>query len=107
MFLGSANLYQTGDMFEDVPLRAMRKNTAKPQFPHHWKMTERRRAQLEQHRKEVAARQETLQIEGKLIDGVQEIVDGLSAREPKMEQMEELVPVGKGKKGQRVAMRRH
>lgn len=67
------------DMFEDVPLD-VRHHTfkTKPRFPKGWRLTEKRREELETLRKQSFLLDETKTKEGTLVNGAQRIQHALA-----------------------------
>lgn len=76
-----AEARDASDMFEDVPLD-FRHHKSKPkfEFPEQWKLTEERRAQLEENRKQRALKEREREEAGKLVDGVKVIERVMEAR---------------------------
>ncbi|KAK4126718.1 mitochondrial ribosomal protein [Parathielavia appendiculata] len=86
------------DMFEDIPLDT-RHHKFKPQikFPKKWYLTEERRKELEEQRKQALLLDEQKRTEGTLIDGVQAIQQAMLHAKPV-----EVVPVlRRGQRGRR------
>lgn len=99
------------DTFEDIPLD-VRHHTfkSKPKFPSSWRLTPARIAELAQYREEVATKDQTRMLAGKLIDGVRQIESAWS-RIPVVEKeaLSDMVMAGrggKGQKGKKIAIRR-
>lgn len=84
-------LKDPADMFEDIPLDT-RHHTFKKQirFPKEWYMTEERKQQLLEQRKQAMLLDEAKRSAGQLVDG-QEIIQAVLAPPQKVEQK---VPVG-------------
>lgn len=79
----------------------------KPRFPEEWLLTDERRAQLLQYRRASAIKDQQKALEGKLVDGLMQIEEGLNKATAAKEAMPELLPIGELKpRGKRVAVRR-
>lgn len=76
------------DTFEDIPLD-LRHHTIKqkPKFPKEWRLTEERRLQLEEHRREIAAGELARAEQGLLVSG-QKVVDAFLLQKAAQEEEE-------------------
>ena len=83
------------DMFEDIPLDT-RHHKFKQQikFPKEWLLTEERKKELHEQRKQALLLDEAKRTEGSLIDGVETIQQALLHAK-----VEETVPVLRGRPG--------
>lgn len=80
-------------MFEDIPLDTRHHKFKKQiKFPKEWLLTEERKKQLLEQRKQALLLDEQKRAEGKLIDGVQTIQKAMRSAK-----VEEFVPVGRAK----------
>ncbi|CZS92295.1 hypothetical protein WAI453_000177 [Rhynchosporium graminicola] len=94
------------DTFEDIPLDTRHHHfKAKPQFPKEWAITEARKAELQQYRAAMISKDQQMELTGQLIDGIQQIEEGLRKTSLK-ESIPEPVMIGRGKGGKKVAVRR-
>ncbi|KAL2071582.1 hypothetical protein VTL71DRAFT_12817 [Oculimacula yallundae] len=94
------------DTFEDVPLDTRHHHfKSKPQFPKEWALTEARKKELQQYREAMLMKDQQGALMGHLIDGVQQIEEGLKQNVSLAEKIPEPVMVGRGK-GKKVAVRR-
>ncbi|KAL8915585.1 MAG: hypothetical protein Q9171_000150 [Xanthocarpia ochracea] len=87
------------DMFEDVPLD-FRHHKSKPkiEFPEEWKLTEQRRAQLEENQRQRELRETEREKTGTLVDGVQiieQVMEAMTRKAPVAVKVE--APKGKGR----------
>ncbi|CAG8978164.1 hypothetical protein HYALB_00012026 [Hymenoscyphus albidus] len=97
------------DTFADVPLDT-RHHHFKPKlrFPKEWEMTEERRNALEDHRQKQISKDQQLELQGQLVDGVEQIKEALLAK-PVETVVPEMVTARKGSRaggGKRLAVRR-
>lgn len=108
-----SNWYQDpADTFADVPLDT-RHHHFKPKlrFPQEWEMTEERRKNLNALRQKQVARDQQLEIEGQLVDGVQQIQQALASK-PVEAVIPDMALAGRGGKaavkagGKKLAVRR-
>ncbi|KAL8654057.1 MAG: hypothetical protein Q9226_003582 [Calogaya cf. arnoldii] len=91
------------DMFEDVPLD-FRHHKPKPrfEFPDQWKLTEERRAQLEENRRQRELREKEREDAGRLVDGakvLEQVMEAMTLKAPAAARVE----APKGKSRQRLA----
>ncbi|CZS96028.1 related to RSM24-mitochondrial ribosomal protein, small subunit [Rhynchosporium agropyri] len=94
------------DTFEDIPLDTRHHHfKAKPQFPKEWAITEARKVELQQYRAAMISKDQQMELTGQLIDGIQQIEEGLRKTSLK-ESIPEPVMIGRGKGGKKVAVRR-
>ncbi|KAL8820467.1 MAG: hypothetical protein Q9223_001328 [Gallowayella weberi] len=94
-----AEAKDASDMFEDVPFD-FRHHKPKPKykFPEQWKLTEERRAQLEENRRQSALREQEREETGRLVDGVhviKQFMEAMTAKQPVAARVE--VPKAKGR----------
>ncbi|RQM05538.1 hypothetical protein DH86_00001563 [Scytalidium sp. 3C] len=97
------------DTFEDVPLDTRHHIfKEKPKFPKEWRLTEKRRAELEASRAFAKQRDEQRLVAGAVVDGIKQIQDALAKPVEQAAPVAEMVTAGKGKaaKGKRVTVRR-
>lgn len=80
----------------------------KPKFPKEWRLTEKRRAELEASRAFAKQRDEQRLVAGAVVDGIKQIQDALAKPVEQAAPVAEMVTAGKGKaaKGKRVTVRR-
>ncbi|KAL8732182.1 MAG: hypothetical protein Q9166_002929 [cf. Caloplaca sp. 2 TL-2023] len=100
-----AEAQDSSDMFEDVPLdfRHHRSNP-KFEFPEKWKLTEERRAQLEENRKQRALREQEREEAGRMVDGakvIEQVLEAMTIKTPAAARVE--APKAKGR--QRIMVR--
>ncbi|KAL8804700.1 MAG: hypothetical protein Q9182_002392 [Xanthomendoza sp. 2 TL-2023] len=94
-----AEAKDASDMFEDVPFD-FRHHKPKPraEFPEKWKLTEERRAQLEENRRQSALREQEREEKGMLVDGVKVIdqfMEAMTVKQPVAARVE--APKAKGR----------
>ena len=77
----------------------------KPRFPKEWALTEERREQLAQYRLQMEQKDQKLELEGQLVDGIKQI-EQVIARPIAQEALPEMVMAGGKAKGKKVAVRR-
>ncbi|CAO1602893.1 37S ribosomal protein S24, mitochondrial [Xanthoria calcicola] len=95
-----AEARDASDMFEDVPLD-FRHHKPKPkfEFPEQWKLTEERRAQLDQNLKQRELAEKEREEAGRLVDGakiIEQVMEAMTVKAPAAVRVE--APKGKGKK---------
>ncbi|KAL8760341.1 MAG: hypothetical protein Q9199_000123 [Rusavskia elegans] len=100
-----AEAQDASDMFEDVPLD-FRHHKSKPkfEFPEKWKLTEERRAQLEENRRQRELREKEREDVGRLVDGakvIEQVMEAMTEKAPAVVRVE----APKGKSRQRLAAR--
>ncbi|KAL8854083.1 MAG: hypothetical protein Q9221_001206 [Calogaya cf. arnoldii] len=100
-----AEAKDASDMFEDVPLD-FRHHKAKPkfEFPEQWKLTEERRAQLEENRRQRELREKEREDAGRLVDGakvLEQVMEAMTLKAPIAAKVE----APKGKSRQKLAAR--
>jgi small subunit ribosomal protein S35 len=78
------------------------------EFPEEWKITEQRRVELIQYRQAIAQKDQQLELEGQIIDGIKQIEEGLAKQEPIRESLPEMLLGARrpGTKGKKVSVRR-
>ncbi|KAL8862590.1 MAG: hypothetical protein Q9178_001088 [Gyalolechia marmorata] len=94
-----AEAQDPSDMFEDVPLD-FRHHKSKPkiEFPEKWKLTEERRAQLEENQRQRELRETERETAGTLVDGTQvieQVLEAMTRNAPVAVKVEP--PKGKGR----------
>ncbi|KAL8684007.1 MAG: hypothetical protein Q9186_000037 [Xanthomendoza sp. 1 TL-2023] len=94
-----AEAKDASDMFEDVPLD-FRHHKPKPkfEFPEKWKLTEERKAQLEENRRQTALREQEREEKGMLVDGakvIEQVMEAMTAKPPVTAKVE--APKAKGR----------
>ncbi|PQE26334.1 hypothetical protein CJF30_00001091 [Rutstroemia sp. NJR-2017a BBW] len=91
---------KTGDTFEDIPLDTRHHVfKQKPTFPVEWRLTDKRKEQLEAYRQNLTAKDMQREIEGQLMDGIEIIQKALAKPAAPREALPEMVKAG----GKRVA----
>ncbi|KAL8899827.1 MAG: hypothetical protein Q9192_001387 [Flavoplaca navasiana] len=100
-----AEAKDASDMFEDVPID-FRHHKSKPkfEFPENWKLTEERRAQLEENRRQRVLGEKEREEAGRLVDGakvIEQVMAALALKAPAAARVE----VPKGKSRRRLAAR--
>ena len=94
------------DTFEDVPFDT-RHHYFKPKlsFPEEWNLTEQRRIELARYRQAIAEKDAQLELSEGLVDGIQQIEEGLAKQQPIRESLPEMLLAGR-RPGKRVGVRR-
>lgn len=100
-----AEARDASDMFEDVPLD-FRHHKAKPkfEFPEQWKLTEERRAQLDENLKQRELAEKEREEAGRLVDGakiIEQVMEAMTVKAPAAVKVE----APKRKSKQRLPMR--
>lgn len=95
-----AEAKDANDMFEDVPID-FRHHKSKPkfEFPENWKLTEERRAQLEENRRQRELGEKEREEAGRLVDGakvIEQVMEALALKAPAAARVE--APKGKSRK---------
>ncbi|KAL9033982.1 MAG: hypothetical protein Q9180_005657 [Flavoplaca navasiana] len=95
-----AEAKDASDMFEDVPID-FRHHKSKPrfEFPENWKLTEERRAQLEENRRQRVLVEKEREEAGRLVDGakvIEQVMEALARKAPAAARVE--APKGKSRK---------
>lgn len=102
-----AEARDASDMFEDVPLD-FRHHKPKPkfEFPEQWKLTEERRAQLDENLRQRELAEKEREETGRLVDGakiIEQVMEAITVKAPAAVRVE--APKGKSKSKQRLAAR--
>ncbi|KAL8784434.1 MAG: hypothetical protein Q9213_003957 [Squamulea squamosa] len=100
-----AEAQDSRDMFDDVPLD-FRHHKSKPkfEFPEKWKLTEERRAQLEENQRQRELREKEREEVGRLVEGakvIEQVMEATTMKVPAAAKVE----APKGKNRQRLAAR--